>query len=219
MKRLIVAVLPLVVIFFASCQGKKIQELQDKNASLNSQVDTLKQQIAKLKETAQYHFQQGQKALTAGDFPNAIDEFNKVIKDYPNDPLVSQSKKSLAIAQKQQAIEAKKKAREAAIAKEKKEKEIEERGEPIDYMDFFAKAKIGLPVGKRYRLTACLYTGGNTDGSLMYAPDCNAHSLGVSYEDADENEYMQFLKGQSNQVHTIVAAMGADGQVHILKIE
>ncbi len=64
MKRLIIAVLPLAVIFFAACAGNQIQDQQLQQAipyALKSHIQTPKQESAKFKEIAQYHFQQGQK--------------------------------------------------------------------------------------------------------------------------------------------------------------
>ncbi len=60
--------LPLVVIFFAACEGNQIQEQQLQQAipyALKFHIQIPKQESAKFKEIAQYYFQQRQNALSS----------------------------------------------------------------------------------------------------------------------------------------------------------
>ena len=101
------------------------------------------------------------------------------------------------------------------------EKLTPEQGEPIEYRYFYAKEKsMGLPIGKRYRFRAQI---GSTYLGLAEASDTIPsleHKL--SGNDAafdDESQHEKFLLGPTYQNRTVVASMGADGNIKIHRIE
>jgi outer membrane protein assembly factor BamD (BamD/ComL family) len=89
------------VILLAGCYKSDLESAKTENNQLKSQINQLEAEVIKLKQTAQYHFQQGQDKLSAKKYSEAIISFKTVLDKYPNDPLVTSSKKALVIAEQQ----------------------------------------------------------------------------------------------------------------------
>ncbi len=77
------------------CNSAKIEELKTENDTLKKQIAEQQQEITNLKETADYHYQQGVTALGANDYEKAEGEFETVINKYPLSPLCVSAKQSL----------------------------------------------------------------------------------------------------------------------------
>ena len=107
----------LIITALCGC-GKK--ELEVENQILKEKNNRLEQEIAQLKETAEYHYQQGVDFKSKQDFSSASDEFSKVIKKFPTSQLVSLAKTRLAEVSEELA-----KAEANRIAEEKRRKEEE----------------------------------------------------------------------------------------------
>jgi len=110
------------------CYKKELESANAENNQLSSEIENLKSEITKLtaentrlKETAQYFYQQGKNNLEASKFAEAITAFNTVVDRFPADPLVPLAKKSLVIATKAQAEEVRKKEAIQAQCKERLE--------------------------------------------------------------------------------------------------
>jgi hypothetical protein len=150
------------ILLLSGCYKSDWESAKTENNQLKYRINQLETEVMKLKETAQYHFQQGQDKLFAKKYSEAIIYFKTVINKYPNDPLATNSKRALAIAQEQESYEIQQKKEAESMAAISKEKEIAESGEPIEYSKFFAKkGSGGLIVGKRYRFRACLAISNN----------------------------------------------------------
>jgi hypothetical protein len=197
----------------------------------------LKAEVAELKETAEYYYQQGVYQVSLEKYDEAKDDFGTVISMFPTSPLVVHAKEQMnniakVIAKReteQKIAEAKEKQKQDEIerlqriadAKERKRQEQIERlqGTPMDYATFYAKINGGgVQAGKRYRLYACI------DGNLFIT---NRDGSGTQFtdgvKDIDEDNMPQveaFLaKGKRSEQHTIVVSLEWDGKVHIHRIE
>jgi cell division protein FtsB len=71
------------------------QMTKKENEALKVKIVSLEQEIAKLKETADYHYQQGVDLLKDNKFQEAKAEFDTVIEKYPESPFVSSAKQHL----------------------------------------------------------------------------------------------------------------------------
>jgi len=97
------------------------------------------------------------------------------------------------------------------------EKLTQERGEPIEYNVFYAKAgSTGLPIGKRYRFEANIYYGLTLDSPYTHGA---GRTLQGKAAFDDPTQYERFLQGNDSTTHEIVASMSADGDILIHRIE
>jgi len=102
-KLIITATLISITLFLVNgCGREEIQRLQsekqamkNENETLKSKITSLEQEISKLKETAEFHYQQGVNLLKDNKFQEAKVEFDTVIEKYPESPLVSSAKENL----------------------------------------------------------------------------------------------------------------------------
>ncbi|HUT99218.1 MAG TPA: tetratricopeptide repeat protein [bacterium] len=92
----------IVFISMVGLIGCEDEDMINENKELKAQVNDLKGQVAaleeenaKLKETADYHYQQGVDFQNAGDWNNAKIEFETVINKYPESELVLKAKSKL----------------------------------------------------------------------------------------------------------------------------
>jgi len=209
------------------------------SVELQKKVESLEQEIATLKETADYYFKSGIDHQSAGNLQEAKTAFEAVVAKFPTSSLVGSAQQRLAavdeaITNEAAAMAAEQKKAEAdRLAEEQRqqaeqEKLAREQGEPIDYNVFYAKVKSEtLPIGKRFRFVAVI-----------------THDLNLSQQDAqggkalyyeaaafdDQTQYEQFLQHDdfhqnsdglrvAGTIHTIVASMGSNGWVQIYRIE
>jgi len=86
----------LLILMFSSCSRKELNDLRTENQTLKSKIASLEQENNKLKETADYHFQQAVDAVKSEDYQKASEEFEIVIEKYPNSPLMNPAKQQLA---------------------------------------------------------------------------------------------------------------------------
>lgn len=100
------------------CGQKEMEQLKAENYSLKEKNNALEQQVAKLKETADYHYQQGMDLLSKKRYQEAKDEFTAVIGKYPTSPMVALARTQLGIAVKEL-----KKEEAGRIAEEKRRQE------------------------------------------------------------------------------------------------
>jgi cell division protein FtsB len=195
-----------------------------RNAELQSKVASLEQEVAALKETADYYFQSGVDQQSAGNLQEAKTAFEAVVARFPTSSLVGSAQQRLTAVNEAIAKAEADRYAEMQRRAEEKEKQAREQGEPIDYSLFYAKAKsTGLPIGKRFRFRAKI----NHDlhlsvDSLSLAGMASLDKLFVYTHAAfdDEAQYERFLQGPDNwPTHTIVASMGYNGRVQIHRIE
>jgi len=85
----------LLVGFNFGCTQQEKNELRSENEKLKNKVTALKQEIAKLKETADYHYQQGIDFISSKKYEEAKTEFETVIGKYPTSPLFTSAKQQL----------------------------------------------------------------------------------------------------------------------------
>jgi tetratricopeptide (TPR) repeat protein len=87
----------LIGLFFTlcGCGQEEIQKLRAENEALKKKVAALEQEISKLKETPDYHYQQGVNFLAANKYDEAKASFEIVIEKYPTSPLVPYAKQQL----------------------------------------------------------------------------------------------------------------------------
>ncbi len=126
-------------IFLSGCGQKELKNLRIENNSLKKQLAEHHQKlnaqekiIAKLKETAEYHYQLGMVFLSTNKYNEAKVEFGSVIENYPTSPFVLSAKqqllnidKKLKIIEEQHRVEAKRKQKEKKHSWQVKVKEFE----------------------------------------------------------------------------------------------
>ncbi len=108
----------VIVAGLFGCGQKERDQLKAENNSLKEKNNSLEQQVAKLKETADYHYQQGMDLLSNKRYQEAKDEFTTVIEKYPTSPMVA-----LASTQLGTAVKELKKEDAKRIAEEKRRQE------------------------------------------------------------------------------------------------
>jgi hypothetical protein len=89
------AVLALVGVLGYGCGKEEMQKLRSENEELKQRVATLEKEISKLKETAEFHYQQGIDLLKDSNYEEAKVELEAVIEKYPVSSLVSSAKQQL----------------------------------------------------------------------------------------------------------------------------
>lgn len=199
-----------------SAKDMLVNPFQQENSALAEKNKKLEEEIKKLKETAQYHYQNGIDKLDAYDYQGAAESFKTVIDKYPNDPLVVISKRHLAMTEKlQEAVMVEQKNAEA-MTNALIQKEAASAGEYVDYGEFYAIAKTGMKIGKRYRFNACL---NNTPclSSIDSKKRQVLCSLDVSTFD-DGVEYKQHLASGYEHCGAIVAGMMYPGEISIFRL-
>jgi len=136
LKLIIIATLVgLALIYISGCSKAEIQKVQsekeglisenkalkNENEALKSKIASLEQQISKLKETAEFHYQQGVDLLKESKYEEAKAELEGVIEKYPASPLVGSAKQQLEKVNREiKKLEAEK------LAEEKRHKEEEQ---------------------------------------------------------------------------------------------
>ena len=96
MNRAYLIVVVCVAFILSSCSNKELEKLRNENQQLETKVQTLEQENAKLKETADYHYQQGADRLSSQEYEEAKSEFETVIEKYPTSPFVPSAKQQLS---------------------------------------------------------------------------------------------------------------------------
>jgi len=91
----IIGIIIALFLVFSGCGQEEIQKLRSENEVLKNKVVSLEQEIFKLKETADYHYQEGVSLLSANKYEDAKLEFETVIKKYTLSPLVTSAKQQL----------------------------------------------------------------------------------------------------------------------------
>lgn len=195
-----------------------------RSAELQGKVDSLEQEVAKLKQTSEYYYQHGIDLQSSGNLTDAQAAFEAVVAKFPASNLVASAQERLtavnaaiAKAEADRAAETQRQqaAREEAQLRQQQEQEKLEReqGEQIEYKLFYAKAKsTGLPIGKRFRFRAFV----NLD---LLLEDGSGNYLSGEAAFDDEGQHERFLQGPDKQFRTVVASMGYDGRVQIHRIE
>ncbi len=90
------------LFLLSGCGKEEIQKLRSENQvtkkeneELKAKIASLVQEIAKLKETAEFHYQQGIDFLKDNKFQEAKTEFDTVVEKYPDSLFVSPAKENL----------------------------------------------------------------------------------------------------------------------------
>ena len=105
----------------AGCGRQEIEKLRAENQALKSEVASLNEENTKLKETPDYHYQQGVDFLSSQEYEEAKTEFETVIEKYPRSSLAAFAKQQLEKAKRELAkIEAQKIAEEKRLKEEGK---------------------------------------------------------------------------------------------------
>lgn len=213
-------VLTLLVssIVLSGCNSQKVANLENENKTLKDKISVLEIENSKLKESAEFHYKTGIDYLNSANWPQAITEFNEVIQKFPQSALVANAQNGYAKANAN--ILAEEKARKIAEVKEKRAKEESERlaGTPMDYATFYAKANGGgLPVGKRYKFSACVYRG--TLCIDLAEDNFDKHEC-RTIADFDSTRTLENFRAAPGRCGcgTITASMGYEGRVHIHRI-
>jgi len=118
---LIIGIVIALFLVLSGCGQEEIQKLRSENEALKNKVASLEQEISKLKETADYHYQQGVSFLSANKYEDAKVEFETVIEKYPLSPLVTSAERQLGKVKKElKKIEAQRIAEERRRQEEEK---------------------------------------------------------------------------------------------------
>jgi len=113
-----------ILFLISGCGQEELQKLRSENEDLRNKVISLQQEVQKLKETADYHYQQGVDFFAASRYDEARIEFETVIKKYPLSPLVTSAEKQLGIVRKElEKIEAQRIAEERRLEAQRREEE------------------------------------------------------------------------------------------------
>jgi cell division protein FtsB len=189
------------------------------NTILQNKITSLEQEVATLKETADYYFQNGVNLQAAGNLQEAKTAFEAVVGKFPTSNLVGSAKERLTAVNEAIAKAEADRLAEAQRQQAEQEKLTREEGEPIDYSLFYAKAKsTGLPIGKRFRFEAEIRHDLHLAEAYGGSPSIVKELWGAVAEFDDESQHEHFLQGPDYQTRT-VASMGADGNIKIHRIE
>jgi predicted RNA-binding Zn-ribbon protein involved in translation (DUF1610 family) len=117
MKHLFAVIVFIVAgVCFSGCSQKELNDLRLENKNIKADNQQLKTQIAELKETADYYYQEGVHQVSVEDYGAAGDDFKAVISRFPTSPLVVHAKQQLAkVASELAKIEAQNKADEKRL--------------------------------------------------------------------------------------------------------
>lgn len=193
-----------VCLSLFGCDKKELESLRAENLAQKTEIQALKDEVANLRQTAEYNFRLGQDYLAAKNWDFAIESFSAVIKKYPESPLVVSATEALSIAEAGREKHLKENAEKQRIADEERERELEESGEPIDYGEFYAKSKAGMKYGKRYRFYACLPQSGCIINQNL---SIDQNVCGVEAQFDSQEEYESWLSSGETHCGTIVASM------------
>jgi len=94
MKKLFLVFLVLMSLLIIGC-GREEKKLRNENEVLKAKVVDLEREIAKLKETAEFHYQQGVDFLKENKFQEAKAKFEAVVGKYPTSPWVNSANQEL----------------------------------------------------------------------------------------------------------------------------
>ena len=198
----------------------QISELQGRIGTLQNAKDSLEQENAKLRETADSYYKHGAELKSAGDYAGARDTFSAILTKFPTSELVSYARTEVGslddlIAQAQaDAAEADRR------KQEEQERQAREKGEPIDYDILYGKVNgAGLPLGKRFRFSADLQLGSGRFCGLNPPGRPASMYMGCHPGFEDEVQYEHALRTEGGKGVTVVASMAPDGYLTILKIE
>ena len=89
------ACIGLVLFLATGCGKEEMQKLRSENEELKQTVATLEKEISKLKETAEFHYQQGIDLLKDSKSEKAKAELEAVIEKYPDSSLVGSASQQL----------------------------------------------------------------------------------------------------------------------------
>ncbi|MHB0996690.1 MAG: tetratricopeptide repeat protein [Elusimicrobiales bacterium] len=206
----------LPFLLLAGCDKSREIKLEGDLSAANQKIKALEAEVARLKETGKYHFQQGRDRLAEKKYVEAVSSFQTVVDSYPADPLVPHAKLYLAEAQKALAAELKKRAAEEAAARRAKAAKEAEEGEPIPYASFYARMGKDIAIGKRYRFTACLSPVPHCLSEHNAARDNLTCSVYNEFD--DEGEYNAFAEGGKDHCGPVVAAMTYSGQIAVYRL-
>ena len=186
-----------------------------RNAELQGKVNSLEQEVAKLKETADYYYQQGVDLQSSGNLADAKAAFEVVVAKFPTSNLVGSAQQRLGAVNEAIAKAEADKLVEMQRQQEERENWERENGTTISYTTFRARAlNSGLPIGKRFRFSARIDHGLVMDSGFGEGNLLRGHA---AFD--DEKQLEQFLQGPDPQDKTVVASMGADGMIQIHRIE
>lgn len=222
--RIVIAVIAVLIVCLGGVAARlngRLEGEETQNAELQNKVESLEQEVAKLKETAGYYYRQGIDLQSSGKLLAAKAAFDAVVAKFPRSALVGRARQRLAAVNEAIAQADAAKAAKAQAQREKQEEEQAINGTPIDYKVFYAMAKsTGLPVGKLFRFRAQI-----THSGCLMNPDDVAFTTGepmdtlCGVEFNEEAEHQQFLEGPDYAIRTVVAAMALDAHIVIYKIE
>jgi uncharacterized lipoprotein YehR (DUF1307 family) len=94
MKKMFPVVLVLMLLLISGC-GREAKKLRNENEALKAKVNDLEKEIAKLKETAEFHYQNGLNFLKLNKHRDAKKEFETVVEKYPTSPLINSANQQL----------------------------------------------------------------------------------------------------------------------------
>ena len=129
----------------SACDNGEMNKLRKEN-------EALKQEISELKETADYHYQQGVDAFKAQNFGNAKEEFQMVLDKFPASPLAKNAEQEITKTNIQ--ISAIEQEHHAEQMKEKvaAERKVRLKGAAVSIDDLLVDPS--AYEGKRVRVTA-----------------------------------------------------------------
>lgn len=131
------AVLTMIGVLGYGCGKEEMQKLRSENEGLKQKVATLEEEISKLKETAESHYQQGIDLLKDSKYEEAKSELEAVIDKYPDSSLVSSAKQQLEIVNREiKRVEAEKVAEEKRRIEEQ-QYQPKSKEEAISEWDYF----------------------------------------------------------------------------------
>jgi predicted negative regulator of RcsB-dependent stress response len=205
-----------------SAEKARNTELQKKVDSDEGQITQLQADNQKLRETADYYFQEGVDQQSAGNLQDAKTTFEAVVAKFPTSVLVGRAQQRLAAVNGAIAKEESDRAAEMQRQQAEQERLEAQSGTEIDFASFSAKARSGgLQVGKRYRFKS--WPGSNLNS--LYPPGEGGRAGGTSgslddvvadLDDPTQREnVLKQLVSANFPVCTIVASMDYNGVIHI----
>lgn len=85
----------VAIMLLASCNQDDLQRLRTENQELKNRLAVLEQENAKLKETAEFHYQKGVDLIKTQQYEAAKKEFEVVLERFPRHAIVTEAKAQL----------------------------------------------------------------------------------------------------------------------------
>ena len=208
----VTSVIVLCILCFIGCSQNEINELRKEinglrleNVRYKFLVDSLRNEIAKIKDSDKYHYQTGVELSKSERFEDAKYEFQSVVDKYPMSSLATLAKQQIKdIKEKQLAEERRKLAEEKRKLAEEKRRKEEEKYKP-------RSASAAIEEWKNFRSNETKFKGTTTTWRFpvsYFLSDENPHGFLDQAAGGYGSEYAVVVQGPEGFTYQAAAVFG-----------